>query len=53
MKRIEFLEKAHNKHGYKYNYVDLSDKIILSDKIKIEYILLIFFHFREKRLINA
>ena len=37
MKRIEFLEKAHNKHGYKYNYIDLSDKIILSDKIKIEY----------------
>lgn len=36
MKKIEFLEKARNIHGYKYNYIDLSDKIILTDKIKLE-----------------
>lgn len=37
MTRVDFLEKAHNLHGYKYNYLNLSDKIILSDKISIEY----------------
>lgn len=37
MTRIEFLERAHNQHGYKYKYIDLSDKIILADKIIIEY----------------
>ena len=37
MTRIEFLEKAHNQHGYKYKYIDLSDKLILSDRIIIEY----------------
>ncbi len=37
MKRLEFLEKARNKHGYKYNYLNLSDKVTLNDKIEIEY----------------
>jgi very-short-patch-repair endonuclease len=37
MTRIEFLERAHNQHGYKYKYLNLSDKIILSDQITIEY----------------
>jgi very-short-patch-repair endonuclease len=37
MTRNEFLERAHNQHGYKYKYIDLSDKLILSDKIIIEY----------------
>ena len=37
MKRLEFLEKARNTHGYKYNYLNLSDKITLNDRIKIEY----------------
>ncbi len=37
MKRLEFLEKARNKHGYKYNYINLSDKVTLNDKIKIEF----------------
>jgi very-short-patch-repair endonuclease len=37
MTRLEFLEKTHNIHGYKYNYLDLPDKLRLSDKIKIEY----------------
>lgn len=37
MTRIEFLERAHNQHGYKYKYIDLTDKIILADKIIIEY----------------
>ena len=36
MKKFEFLEKARNKHGYKYNYLNLSEKIRLSDKIQIE-----------------
>ena len=37
MTKNEFLEKAHNQHGYKYKYINLSDKIILSDQITIEY----------------
>ncbi len=36
MKKIEFLERAREKHGYKYNYIDLPFKIKLSDKINIE-----------------
>ncbi len=37
MKKREFLEKARNIHGYKYNYINLSDKVTLNDKIDIEY----------------
>jgi hypothetical protein len=37
MKRLEFLEKARNTHGYKYNYLNLSDKVTLTDRIDIEY----------------
>ncbi len=37
MRRIEFLEKARNIHGYKYNYINLSDKVTLNDRIDIEY----------------
>ncbi len=37
MKRLEFLEKARNTHGYKYNYLNLSDKVTLNDRIEIEY----------------
>lgn len=37
MRRLEFLEKARNIHGYKYNYLNLSDKITLNDKIEVEY----------------
>lgn len=37
MKKIDFLEKARNTHGYKYKYLNLSDKIILTDKVEIEY----------------
>jgi len=37
MKKIDFLEKARNTHGYKYNYLNLSDKIILTDKVELEY----------------
>lgn len=36
MTKREFLEKARSVHGYKYNYIDLSDKIISNDIIKIE-----------------
>ena len=37
MTRLEFLEKAHNIHGYKYEYLDLSDKIKVSDTIKVRF----------------
>ena len=37
MKRFEFLEKARNIHGYKYNYLNLSHKVTLNDRIEIEY----------------
>lgn len=37
MKKIEFLERAREIHGYKYTYPFLKDKVILSDKIDIEY----------------
>lgn len=37
MTRYEFLEKARNIHGYKYNYPDLPIKILNSDIINIEY----------------
>ena len=37
MKKIEFLEKARNIHGYKYNYLNLPHKLTLIDKIDIEY----------------
>jgi hypothetical protein len=36
MKKIDFLERAREKHGYKYIYIDLPIKLKLSDKIKIE-----------------
>ena len=37
MKRIEFLERARELHGYKYTYPTLNEKVILSDKIDVEY----------------
>jgi very-short-patch-repair endonuclease len=37
MRRLEFLEKARNTHGYKYNYLNLSEKVTLNDRIDIEY----------------
>ena len=37
MTRFEFLEKARNIHAYKYNYLNLSNKVTLNDKIEIEY----------------
>ena len=37
MRRLEFLEKARNTHGYKYNYLNLSEKVTLNDRIEIEY----------------
>ena len=37
MRRLEFLERARNTHGYKYNYLNLSDKVTLNDRIEIEY----------------
>lgn len=36
MKRIEFLDKAREKHGYKYAYPSLSEKVKLSDRIEVE-----------------
>ena len=37
MKKSNFLEKARDIHGYKYKYLNLSDKITLRDKLDIEY----------------
>lgn len=37
MKKRDFLEKARNKHGYKYNYLNLPDKITLTEKVQIEF----------------
>jgi very-short-patch-repair endonuclease len=37
MTRLQFLERARNIHGYKYNYPDLSEKLRLNDKIIVEY----------------
>jgi hypothetical protein len=37
MTKEEFLERARNKHGYKYTYLNLKDKILSSDDIEIMY----------------
>lgn len=37
MDKFSFLEKARNIHGYKYEYLDLSDKIKTSDTIKVKF----------------
>lgn len=37
MTKFEFLEKARNKHGYKYEYPNLSDKILSNDVIDVLY----------------
>ena len=37
MTKYEFLEKARKKHGYKYKYPNLSDKILSNDVIEILY----------------
>ena len=37
MTKEEFLNRARNTHGYKYKYIDISDKIILKDNIKIKF----------------
>lgn len=37
MKKIDFLQKARDIHGYKYYYIDLFDNILMKDKIKIRY----------------
>ncbi len=37
MKKLEFLDKARNTHGYKYNYIELPEKIKLTDKVSVEF----------------
>jgi very-short-patch-repair endonuclease len=37
MTKLKFLEKSRSIHGYKYNYPSLSDKILSSDEIEVEY----------------
>ena len=37
MNKNEFLEKARGVHGYKYHYINLPEKIIYNDIIKLEY----------------
>lgn len=34
---MKFLDKARNLHGYKYEYVDLPDKVKTSDTIKVKF----------------
>ena len=36
MTREEFLNKSRNTHGYKYNYIDLPEKLTLKSYIKVE-----------------
>ena len=35
MTKYEFLEKAREKHGYKYQYPNLADKVLSTDNIDI------------------
>ena len=37
MTKREFLDRARDKHGYKYNYPNLGDKVLSNDTIEIEY----------------
>jgi hypothetical protein len=37
MTKQEFLDRARDKHGYKYEYLNLSDKILSSDNIQMGY----------------
>jgi hypothetical protein len=37
MTKYEFLERARDKHGYKYQYPNLQDKVLLGDDIDILY----------------
>lgn len=37
MTKFEFLESARNIHGYKYKYLELCNKLRLTDKISLEY----------------
>lgn len=37
MERLDFLSRARNIHGYKYEYLNLPEKIILNDVIEIRY----------------
>lgn len=37
MTKYEFLERAKDKHGYKYQYPNLQDKVLLTDDIDIIY----------------
>lgn len=37
MTKEEFLNRARNTHGYKYKYIDISDKITLRDNVKIKF----------------
>lgn len=37
MTRLEFLERAREKHGYKYNYPNLAEKVLSSDVIEVLY----------------
>ena len=52
MTRLKFLEKAHNIHGYKYEYLDLPDKIRTSDTIKVRFDNIIYYQKVIKHLIG-
>lgn len=37
MDKLKFLEKARNLYGYKYEYIDIPDKVKVSDTIKVKF----------------
>ena len=43
MKRLEFLEKAREIHGYRYKYLDLPEKLTLNDRVNVEYQNVVYF----------
>ena len=38
MTKYEFLLKSLKKHGYKYEYIDIPNKLTLKDYIKVKYL---------------
>jgi len=52
MTKNNFLERARNIHGYKYLYVNIPEKIKLSDKIEISYLNNTFYQTVNKHLLG-
>jgi hypothetical protein len=52
MTKQKFLDRARDQHGYKYKYIDLSDKITLKDYINIEHDSIIYTQRVNKHLLG-